>query len=929
MDYENTLNLPKTNFPMKANLPQKEPGLLEFWDKIDLFGEICKKNKNNEKFILHDGPPYANGDIHMGTALNKILKDIIVKYKNMMGYYSPYVPGWDTHGLPTEHEVLKKAEGKISRSNIVEWRKRCYEFANHFIEVQKKQFKRLGVIGDWNNPYLTLSFLFEAEEIRVFWQIYNKGLIYRDLKPIYWCPNCMTALADAEIEYKDHLTSSIYVKFKVLNSKGLFQEDVHFLIWTTTPWTLPANVAIAVHPDVKYLLVETDKGELIIAEELLNNVVQETGLKVNKIEPKNSFKGFELESVVCQHPFIERQSIVILADFVKMDQGTGCVHIAPGHGIEDFEVGKKYNLPIISPLNDNGVFTEDVDLFKGEYCESANSKINMHLKDLGALIHESSINHQYPHCWRCKQPIIFRATKQWFMNVEKIRKEALDFIEKVNWIPSWGKERIREMVKLRPDWCLSRQRTWGVPIPVFYCCSCQSPVINEKTISKIITLVKEYGSNIWFEKDPDFLLPDNYKCPYCNNNEFSKEKDILDVWFDSGSSWASVLKDNEQLSFPADLYLEGSDQHRGWFQSSLLVCVASLGLAPFKSVLTHGFVVDEEGKKMSKSAGNVINPQEIIEKFGADVLRLWTASTDFRSDLSLSRNILNQNIDNYRKIRNTLRFLIGNLYDFSIEKDEIKYENMQEIDVWAINKLYLTLKEINNNFEEYKFHNAVKVILQYCINDLSGFYLDVLKDRLYTFKKDSKERKSAQTVMYHILLSLVKVLAPILSFTAEELWKEMKSLCHSGKFVEESVFLLNWFDSSKLPPVDNNIIQKWEKLINIRKEVLKALEIKRKNEIISSSLSSEIKIFANEEKLEFLKSFNEDLKSIFIVSKVELLPMVDKVPEDSYFSEDLGIVILVSKSMNKKCKRCWQHSESVGKDERFPDICERCIKVIV
>jgi len=923
MDYSKTLNLPKTDFQMKANLPQKEPEILKFWEDINLYKKGLVKNKGKEKFILHDGPPYANGDIHMGHVLNKVLKDIVVKYKFMRGYDAPYVPGWDTHGLPIELQAIKKLGIKRNEVSPVEFRRMCKEYALSQINIQREQFKRLGVKGDWENPYVTLDPEYEARQIEIFGEMAKKGYIYKGLKSVYWCADCETALAEAEIEYNDKTSTSIYVKFKIKEDKGLFKrftdlDNVYYVIWTTTPWTLPANVAICLNKDFEYSLIRVSDEYYIIAKGLLDEFAQNTGIQ--NYEEIATFKGEELNGQVAWHPFMERESVVILGEHVTLEAGTGCVHTAPGHGPEDFEMAMRYNLPVINPINEKGYFTEEAGKYKGMYYAEANEKIVKDLEETGYLIGERKIVHSYPHCWRCKNPVLFRATEQWFASVEGFREDALREIKNVRWIPEWGEERITNMVRDRKDWCISRQRLWGVPIPIFYCNDCGKIIINDTTINAVKEVFRVKGSDAWFELEAKEILPEGFKCE-CGSDNISKEKDIMDVWFDSGTSY-SVLKSSEELKWPADLYLEGSDQHRGWFQSSLLTSVATTGRAPYKAVLTHGFVVDGEGRKMSKSLGNVINPFDLIKEYGADVLRLWVISADYRSDISISFNIMKQLSEVYRKIRNTARFLLGNLYDFDPDKDMVEYAKLLEIDKWALMKLQKLIKKVTEAYEDYEYHLIYHSIHNFCVVDMSNFYLDIIKDRVYTYKKNSLERRAAQTVMYNILNAIVKMIAPVLSFTAEEIWQHMR---HSEKENYESVHLLDW-PSYNEEMVDEKLDEKWQKIIDLRDEVLKALEIARVDKVIGHSLNAQVDFYPNQiEQYEFLKSMEKDLTTIFIVSRVVIHEPRDVKENVTYVDETTGLKVDISQAPGEKCERCWMYSETVGKNPEHPTICERCV----
>ncbi len=896
-DYSSTINLPKTDFPMKAELAKREPSTLDFWNKIDIYKKTLEKNKEKNFFILHDGPPYANGHIHLGTALNKILKDTIIKFKSMQNFWSPYIPGWDCHGMPIEHQIFQNMNVEKNQVNLVSFRKKAKAYAEKFISIQREEFKRLGVFADWENPYLTINPLYEKIIIESFGDLYLNGFIYQGIKPIYWCFQCQTALAEAEVEYYDISSDSIYVKFPVKKEykKKILEteEDISFVIWTTTPWTLPANVAIAVNPEFQYALVKTQKGLFIILDSLVDIVLKKTGLDGEKL---TIFKGRQMEGIICRHPFIERDSVVVLADYVSITDGTGCVHTAPGHGEDDYQTGLKYKLPVLSPVDEKGRFTEDVDEFKNMFVFDANKAIIKKLADTGSLLFQENYTHSYPHCWRCKNPVIFRATKQWFLNVDKNNLRTLleEQINSTKWIPEEIKNRIGSMVKTRPDWCLSRQRLWGVPLPVFYCKNCGKAICTKETINNIMTLIEKNSSDIWFEKETEQLLPLNFLCPFCGNTTFEKEKDILDVWFDSGVSHLAVLKKNPFLKWPATLYLEGSDQHRGWFQSSLIVACAIEKKAPFEKVLTHGFVVDAEGKKMSKSLGNIITPQEIISKYGADVLRLWGLSENYQQDLRISKQIIDHLVVVYRTIRNTIRYLLGNMYDFQSEKD-INIDYIYPVDIWVVNRAQKLINDVTRYYEEFSFNKGIQEIFEFCNLDLSSFYLDYLKDRLYTYDKNSIERKTAQKVIYQIFYILIKLLSPVLPFTCEEAYQ---SLIFNKK---ETVFLEEW---PVVRNYDKNIIEQWGKFLEFRKNVLKMLEEKRTLKEIGSSLQAKVVIRADDNWFEFLNNFQPYLVNLLLVSQVD-------IEKSEIFK------IIIEKTEHKKCQRCWIYHPTVGKDKEF------------
>lgn len=930
MDYSKTLNLPRTEFSMKANLSNREPEFLKRWEEEKIYEKIKTKNQNRPKFILHDGPPYANGHIHLGHSLNKILKDIILKSRNMAGYFAPFVPGWDCHGLPIELQVVKNlGDKKVSKDDL---RKKCREYASKFINIQREEFKRLGVVGDWQNPYLTMSEEYEQIIVDAFGELVEKGYIYRGLKPVYWCPNCETALAEAEVEYSDHTSPSITVKFPVKKSLPLFEDKkAYWLIWTTTPWTLPANVAICVHPEQPYVaaLVEHNNNTewWLLAEALLSPLIQQVGAKlIKKIELKHS----ELEKLTASHPFIQRDSKIVFDKFVAMDTGTGCVHIAPGHGQEDYIIGTNYNLPTISPVDSKGNFTEEVELKEliGKNVFKANKDIVNILEQNNALVFNETLSHSYPHCWRCKNPVIFRATYQWFMNVDhnELRKKSIESLKKVRWIPEWGEERLSNMLEARPDWCLSRQRSWGVPIPAFYCKNCGKTILTKETVKHFSSLVREKGVDIWFTLLEKELLPDGFKCPECGGAEFKKEEDILDVWFDSGVSHLAVLETRDELYSPADMYLEGSDQYRGWFQSSLLPSVALRNQAPYKIILSHGFILDAEGKAMHKSAGNVIAPEEIINKYGADILRLWVASLDYRDDARIGDEILKRLIESYRKIRNTLRFILGNINNLQIDEniDYNNISNFDEFDLWALAKLVRFNNIIRKAYEKFEFHIIYHHTVNFCAVTLSSLYFDVLKDRLYVEPADSFKGKSSRYVLLKIFKVLTKLLAPILSFTAEDAWsvylkehnKEITSI-HIEDFEELNL------DLKQLEKYE----KKWDRLFELKEDVNKALEKAKTEEMIGHTLEAKIVVSPQKENLKnFLIKNRDILPFAFIVSQVEI---TDTLDADEYYFEDENWKIVVQKAEGKKCARCWNYSTSVGQNKEHPELCSRCVNIIM
>ena len=924
MDYGKTLNLPKTDFPMRGNLPEREPEFLTFWDEIDVYGKVQQKNAGRPKFILHDGPPYANGHIHLGHVLNKVLKDMVVKYHSMAGYDAPYVPGWDTHGLPIEQQAIKALGINRHGVSAVEFRNKCKEYALGFVDIQREEFKRLGVRSQWNKPYLTLMPHFEAAQIGVFGEMARRGYIYKGLKPVYWCSSCETALAEAEVEYQDKHSPSIYVRFPVQDGRGVLPEDnTYLVIWTTTPWTLIANLAVCLHPDYDYVLLQAGSNKYLVARELSSSFTEAAGLDDARVV--GEFKGRDLERVICRHPFVERDSLVILGDHVTLDAGTGCVHTAPGHGHEDFLVSKNYDLPILSPVDARGVFTGEAGDFAGQHYNEANKGVIATLQEDGHLLKEGTISHQYPHCWRCKKPVFFRATEQWFASVDGFRQAALDAIGEVRWIPAWGRERIHNMVANRGDWCISRQRTWGVPIPIFYCDDCGKPVINEETITHLQGLFREHGSDVWFAREAAGLIPPGLKCPDCGSGSFTRETDIMDVWFDSGSSHMGVLRATEvwpDLTWPADLYLEGSDQHRGWFNSSLSTAVAVTGKAPYRAVLTHGFLVDEQGRKMSKSLGNVVDPLKVIKQMGADILRLWVSSADYRGDLAVSNNILKQTTEAYRKIRNTCRFLLGNIFDFEPARDRVAYGDMTEIDRFAMLRLNRMVEKVLAAYRDYEYHTVYHAVHNFCTVDMSALYLDMIKDRLYISAPDAPARRSAQTVLYDVLQALVRLLTPVLAFTSEEIWRYIPK----APGAPESVQLLD------MPAVndeylDADLEQKWERLLDLRAVVTRALETARQEKKIGNSLEAVVELYARGDIYDFLSSALDDLHTVFIVSGLKLHQA--DCPPGALASGDIkDFGVVVSRAAGEKCERCWMYHQGVGTDTGHPTLCPRCAGVI-
>lgn len=926
-DYGATLNLPKTSFQMKANLPNKEPKFIKMWQEQEIYFKGIDKDKPS--FILHDGPPYANGEIHIGHSLNKILKDIILKYKRLRGYNAPYIPGWDTHGLPIELKVTEKLGSKAKEMTPAEIRELCAEYAKKWVGIQREGFVRLGVLGDWENPYLTLKPEYEAKQLEVFGELYENGYIFKGLKPIYWSPVTETALAEAEIEYKNVSSPSIYVKMKanqdLLDKIGM-TEETWVVIWTTTPWTLPANVAISLNPDFEYGVYKTEKGNLILGKDLAEQAF--SAMEIENYELIKEFVGRDIERTTYQHPFLDRTGLVILGTHVTADAGTGCVHTAPGHGQDDYVVGTRYGLPVISPINHKGVLTEDAGQFAGLFYAKANKEICAYLEGTGDLLKLKMIEHSYPHDWRSKTPVIFRATEQWFVNVEgsDIRERALKALDDVTFIPAWGRNRIGSMLETRPDWCISRQRAWGVPIPVFYNVATGKEIFNRDILNRIIEIVKKEGTIAWVKYSAEELIGEELLEKYnLKGVELRKETNIMDVWFDSGVSHRAVLETRgDLLHRPADLYLEGSDQHRGWFQTSLLTSIGSTYDAPFKNILTHGFVNDGEGKKMSKSVGNTVVPADVIKVYGADILRLWCASVDYREDVKISDNILKQMAEAYRRVRNTARYILGNSNDFNPNTDRVPYEQLMEIDKWALHKLEVLKRKVTENYDKYEFYNLFQDIHYFAGVDMSAFYLDIIKDRLYTEGTNSIERRSAQTVMTEILVTLTKMIAPILSFTAEEIWETLPEVLKD----RESVLLTDWYkenDEYLNPEIEN----KWVEIIKVRKEANKSLEKARqgKDRIIGNSLDAKVMLHSTDAEIQkFLVENREKLELALIVSEVEIVENIDETFTKGEEATDLYIKVLHAEG--EKCERCWKYSKEIGKDPEHPTLCPRCASVL-
>ncbi len=927
LELKKTLNLPKTDFPMKASLPQNEPKQLEAWYESGIYERILAARKGKPLFVLHDGPPYPTGEIHLGTGLNKVLKDLIVKSKSMAGHYAPYVPGWDCHGLPIETKVEKELGGK-GKVPPAEFRKLCREFAARYVEQHKRDFKRLGIFGRWNDPYLTMSHDYEATIAGAFLEFMEKGYVYRGRKPVYWCIVDSTALAEAEVEYEDHTSPSIWVKFPLAGGgngeAAKIGREVSAVIWTTTPWTLPHNRALAFHPDFDYAVVETEKGALLLAADRVAALQAECGIKEARV--RATYKGRDFEGAKFQHPFLPIQVPGILADYVTLDQGTGIVHTAPGHGADDFYSGQKYGLETYAPIDDKGVYLEGLPEYKGKDVFTANPIIVKLLRDRGALLGHHEYKHSYPHCWRCHNPVIFRATEQWFIKMDQaaqgkqktLRQEALKEIRTVKWIPAWGEDRMYEMIKERPDWCVSRQRFWGVPIIVFYCDACGTRLEDFTALRNVVKWFEKEGADAWYKHPPEELLPPGTKC-VCGGSKWRQENDILDVWFDSGSSHLAVLKKEE---WPADVYLEGPDQYRGWFHSSLLVATGVRDASPYRGVVTHGWTLDEKGQPMSKSLGNTLYPAEICERWGADLLRLWVASVEYQADVKMSERVMTQLSEAYRKIRNTFRFALGNLSDFDPSRDALANHRLDEIDAWMLDRTAELVEKCREWYASYEFHRVYHAIHDYSVVDLSAFYYDVLKDRLYTKAGKNKSRRSAQTAVWKITSALVRIITPILVFTAEEIWKFLPKA--SGD--PASVHMAEFPSEGELRGgVAENVVAAWELLAKVRPEVLKALEAARNDKKINSGLEAKVLLQARPDTEATLRRYKPLLPALFIVSQVDFYP----AGVAGFQSEVVpGLSVIVQKADGKKCERCWNYSAHVGENARYPTVCERCTEAL-
>lgn len=914
MDYSKTVNLPKTDFPMKADLPNREPGLQKSWEEKRIYEKLLERESPRGSFLLHDGPPYSNGDIHIGHALNKLLKDFIVRYKAMNGYRTPYVPGWDNHGMPIENKVAEEFRKKHQSPTRLEMRKACRNYAAKWVDKQREQFKRLGGIGDWDDPYLTMSREYESTIVKVFGELAEQGYIFRGLKPIHWCIVDETALAEAEIEYAEHRSPSIYVRFPlVTDPKGLFgdrsPEHSHTMIWTTTPWTIPANLAVAVHPDYEYAFVDVGEDRYLVAAELVGRTMAAIGAA--KYCVVKTVKGGDLEGMVFRHPVYDRESVLVFAGYVTLDDGTGVVHTAPGHGREDFETGQRYGLDALCPVDERGFFTREAGQFEGLHItRQGNQAVVDALREAGRLLAHSEIAHSYPHCWRCHNPLVFRTTVQWFMALDHqdLRQRMLDSLDSIAFYPAEAKNRLRAMLENSPDWCLSRQRSWGVGIPVFFCRSCNEAIMTSETIEAVYRDSAENGSDSWYEKDPSELLPEGFACPKCGAREFAKETDVLDVWFDSGSSSRAVVEKREQ-TYPADMYCEGSDQHRGWFNKSLVIGMATRGESPFRQLVSHGFMLDAEGRAMSKSIGNVVAPQQIIRNVGADVLRLFMSSSDYFEDVRIGDEILTRVTDAYRRIRNTFRFMLGNLHDFDPAADTVAYRELEELDRYALHRTGELLEQVTQSYDSYEFHKVYHAVHNFCAVDLSSLYLDILKDRLYASAPGSLPRRSAQTALYGIVSTLTRALAPILVHTAEEVWQHLRR--EDGP---ESVHLAQ-FPEVHPEWIDRELAGKWATLLEVRDRVLLKLEEARQSGRIGKPLESRVRLVMNRELYAKLLPYESVLPSIFIVSQVEL-------------AEGECEQIDVEPPRGEKCARCWLVLKSVGEHAEHPSLCDRCAEAI-
>lgn len=929
MDYNQTVHLPQTDFPMRAGLPKREPEMLQEMYDHDLYHKMVKRNEGKPTFVLHDGPPYANGNIHIGTALNKILKDMIVKHRNMTGWCAPYVPGWDTHGLPIESAVLKDKKVKRDEMTTAQFRTKCREYAESYIEKMTGQFQRLGVLGEWENPYITLLPEFEAKQIEVFGKMAEKGLIYKGMKPVYWCPFDQTALAEAEIEYADDPCTTIFVKFPVADDKGKLGQyadlsRTYFVIWTTTPWTIPGNYAICLNAEFDYVLLQVPGGDVyVLAKDLAESVCKAAGIDYAACTVLATLKGSAFELMRAKHPLFDRESVILNGEHVTLDAGSGCVHTAPGLGAEDFQICQQYDkaglthIGVPVPVNAKGVMTDE--RYNGQFYAKGNDMVVADLEAEGFLVAKENITHSYPHCWRCKHPIIYRATEQWFCSVDAIKDAAVKACDSIQWKPEWGKERMTSMITERNDWCISRQRVWGVPIPIFYCDDCGADIVTPETIAHVAALFREHGSNVWFDREAADLLPQGFVCPKCGKAHFTKETDIMDVWFDSGSTWAAVAAERPYLKYPADLYLEGGDQYRGWFQSSMLTSIAVNGVAPYKQIATHGWTVDGEGKAMHKSLGNAVSPDEVIKDYGADMLRLWVASADYTQDMRISKDIMKQLSQAYLKIRNTARYMLGNLCDFEPDRDLVPAEHLMELDRYALHTFNELAKTARAAYDRYEFHAVYRAVYNFCVVDMSNFYLDIIKDRLYCGAE--AERRSAQTALYHILDGMTRLIAPILAFTSDEIWHAMR---HAQGVNAESVLFNDMPGDNAAFALDAAARERWAKLVSLRDAVNKALENARNAGVFKKAQDTDVTLSVSESDAAFLAGV--DLASLCIVSKVT----VTTGAVEGEKSEDCLIpcTIAVALDESPKCPRCWNHSEHIGTDGHHNQLCDRCAAVV-
>ena len=929
MDYNQTVHLPQTDFPMRAGLPKREPEMLQEMYDHDLYHKMVKRNEGKPTFVLHDGPPYANGNIHIGTALNKILKDMIVKHRNMTGWCAPYVPGWDTHGLPIESAVLKDKKVKRDEMTTAQFRTKCREYAESYIEKMTGQFQRLGVLGEWENPYITLLPEFEAKQIEVFGKMAEKGLIYKGMKPVYWCPFDQTALAEAEIEYADDPCTTIFVKFPVADDKGKLGQyadlsRTYFVIWTTTPWTIPGNYAICLNAEFDYVLLQVPGGDVyVLAKDLAESVCKAAGIDYAACTVLATLKGSAFELMRAKHPLFDRESVILNGEHVTLDAGSGCVHTAPGFGAEDFQICQQYDkaglthIGVPVPVNAKGVMTDE--RYNGQFYAKGNDMVVADLEAEGFLVAKENITHSYPHCWRCKHPIIYRATEQWFCSVDAIKDAAVKACDSIQWKPEWGKERMTSMITERNDWCISRQRVWGVPIPIFYCEDCGADIVTPETIAHVAGLFREHGSNVWFDREAAELLPQGFVCPKCGKAHFTKETDIMDVWFDSGSTWAAVAAERPYLKYPADLYLEGGDQYRGWFQSSMLTSIAVNGVAPYKQIATHGWTVDGEGKAMHKSLGNAVSPDEVIKDYGADMLRLWVASADYTQDMRISKDIMKQLSQAYLKIRNTARYMLGNLCDFEPDRDLVPAEHLMELDRYALHTFNELAKTARAAYDRYEFHAVYRAVYNFCVVDMSNFYLDIIKDRLYCGAE--AERRSAQTALYHILDGMTRLIAPILAFTSDEIWHAMR---HAQGVNAESVLFNDMPSDNAAFALDAAARERWAKLVSLRDAVNKALENARNAGVFKKAQDTDVTLSVSESDAAFLAGV--DLASLCIVSKVT----VTTGAVEGEKSEDCLIpcTIAVALDESPKCPRCWNHSEHIGTDGHHNQLCDRCAAVV-